>query len=220
MVSKFQWKPFWLATQRDPQNDWTATKNRVNYDVFAQAPLTDHKYPAVTAERSPLVLRISPSTCSTWRSSRDSPLRVVVETQSRALCELTAKSLLRAACLTRGGRVWKAKKWTRKHNREHWRQKRETFQPSRETFKMSLRIMQPGHIMCVAKHGIVPKYVPFDCMSGKYDISNRLWSLDHTRLGWCDRETKTCLARALIGQCLGNHHVTCQKIKLLSAQKM
>ena len=39
MVSKFQWKPFWLATQRDPQNDWTATQNGVNYDVFAQAPL-------------------------------------------------------------------------------------------------------------------------------------------------------------------------------------
>ena len=39
MVSKLQWKPLWLATQRDPQNDWTATQNRVNYDVFAQAPL-------------------------------------------------------------------------------------------------------------------------------------------------------------------------------------
>ena len=39
MVSKFQWKPFWLATQRDPQNDWTATQSGVNYDVFAQAPL-------------------------------------------------------------------------------------------------------------------------------------------------------------------------------------
>ena len=39
MVSKFQWKPFWLATQRDPQIDCTATPNRVNYDVFAQAPL-------------------------------------------------------------------------------------------------------------------------------------------------------------------------------------
>ena len=38
MVSDFQWKPFWLATHRDPQNDWTATQNRVNYDVFAQAP--------------------------------------------------------------------------------------------------------------------------------------------------------------------------------------
>ena len=39
MVSKFHWKPFWLATQRDPQNDWTAIQNRVNYDVFAQAIL-------------------------------------------------------------------------------------------------------------------------------------------------------------------------------------
>ena len=37
MVSNFQWKPFWLATQQDPQNDWTATQNHVNYDVFAQA---------------------------------------------------------------------------------------------------------------------------------------------------------------------------------------
>ena len=35
-VSKFKWKPFWLATQRDPQNDLTATQSRVNYDVFAQ----------------------------------------------------------------------------------------------------------------------------------------------------------------------------------------
>ena len=43
MVSKFQWKPFWLATQRDPQNDWTATQNRANYDVFAQAPLQRYK---------------------------------------------------------------------------------------------------------------------------------------------------------------------------------
>ena len=40
MVSKFQWKPFWLASQRDPQNDWTATQNRVNYDVIAHAPST------------------------------------------------------------------------------------------------------------------------------------------------------------------------------------
>ena len=43
MVSKFQWKPFWLATQRDPQNDWTATQNRVNYDVFAQAPFSGER---------------------------------------------------------------------------------------------------------------------------------------------------------------------------------
>ena len=28
-----------LATQQDPQIDWTATQKRVNYDVFAQAPL-------------------------------------------------------------------------------------------------------------------------------------------------------------------------------------
>ena len=29
MVSKFQWKPFWLATQRDPPNNWTANQNCV-----------------------------------------------------------------------------------------------------------------------------------------------------------------------------------------------
>ena len=39
MVSRFQWKLVWLATQRDPQNDWAATQNRVNYDVFTRAPL-------------------------------------------------------------------------------------------------------------------------------------------------------------------------------------
>ena len=39
MLFKFEWKPFWLVTQRDPQNDWPATRNRVNYDVLAQAPL-------------------------------------------------------------------------------------------------------------------------------------------------------------------------------------
>ena len=38
MVSKFQWKPFWLATQRDAQNDCTASQNRVNFDVLAWAP--------------------------------------------------------------------------------------------------------------------------------------------------------------------------------------
>ena len=41
MVSKFQRKPFCLATQRDPQNDWTATQNRVNCttvhsEIFSQ----------------------------------------------------------------------------------------------------------------------------------------------------------------------------------------
>ena len=40
MVSNFQWKPFWLATQQDPQNYWTATQNGVNYDVFIQAPFS------------------------------------------------------------------------------------------------------------------------------------------------------------------------------------
>ena len=40
MVSKFQWKPFWLAIQLDPQNDWAGWQNLVNYDVFAAyAPL-------------------------------------------------------------------------------------------------------------------------------------------------------------------------------------
>ena len=39
MVSKFQWKPFWLVTQLYQQNDWSRWQNRVNYDIFAQAPL-------------------------------------------------------------------------------------------------------------------------------------------------------------------------------------
>ena len=38
MVSKFQWKPFWLTTQLDLQNDWTGWQNRLNYDVIAQDP--------------------------------------------------------------------------------------------------------------------------------------------------------------------------------------
>ena len=39
MVSKTQWKPFWLANQLYPQNDWTGWQNGVNDDVCAQAPL-------------------------------------------------------------------------------------------------------------------------------------------------------------------------------------
>ena len=39
MVSKIQWRPLWLATQLHPQNDSTGWQNRVNYDVFAHAPL-------------------------------------------------------------------------------------------------------------------------------------------------------------------------------------
>ena len=38
MVSRIQWKPFWLATQLYPQNDWTGWQNGVNNDVCAQAP--------------------------------------------------------------------------------------------------------------------------------------------------------------------------------------
>ena len=38
MVSTFQWKPFWLATQLYPQNDWTGWQFREKYDILAQAP--------------------------------------------------------------------------------------------------------------------------------------------------------------------------------------
>ena len=37
MVSKIQWKPFWLAIQLCPQNDWTGWLTDV--DLFAQASL-------------------------------------------------------------------------------------------------------------------------------------------------------------------------------------
>ena len=37
MVCKFQWKPFWLATQLYAQNDWTGWQNGVNDDVCVQA---------------------------------------------------------------------------------------------------------------------------------------------------------------------------------------
>ena len=40
MVSRIQWKPFWLATQRDPPNDWTGWQICVNCDIFAQVPLS------------------------------------------------------------------------------------------------------------------------------------------------------------------------------------
>ena len=39
MVSKIQWKPFWLATQLYPPNDWTGWQNGANNDLCAQAPL-------------------------------------------------------------------------------------------------------------------------------------------------------------------------------------
>ena len=40
IVSAIQWKPFWLATQLYPQNDWIGWQFPVYYDVCAQAPFT------------------------------------------------------------------------------------------------------------------------------------------------------------------------------------
>ena len=37
--SKVQWKPFWLATQLYPQNDWTGWQFPVYYDKCAWPPL-------------------------------------------------------------------------------------------------------------------------------------------------------------------------------------
>ena len=59
MASKFQRKPFWLATQLYPQNDWTGWQNGVNYDVCAQArfrsffpfKLVEHHTPLATLRR-------------------------------------------------------------------------------------------------------------------------------------------------------------------------
>ena len=62
MVSKFQWKPFWLATQRDPQNDWAATQNRVNYDVFAQAPFQKSRL-LVLREKKKIIFQFSSMVC-------------------------------------------------------------------------------------------------------------------------------------------------------------
>ena len=39
--SKFNGKPFWLATQLYPYNDWTWRQNVVTYDVIAEAPFED-----------------------------------------------------------------------------------------------------------------------------------------------------------------------------------
>ena len=51
MASKFQWKPFWLVTQLDQQNDWTVWQIRVNYDVFAQAQWDVCKSPGFPSNR-------------------------------------------------------------------------------------------------------------------------------------------------------------------------
>ena len=71
----------WLATQRNPQNDWTATQNRVNYDVLAQAPLmvmifiTNHILhvqfvPASDLERPPIAPRVRRRKQSPWQLMR------------------------------------------------------------------------------------------------------------------------------------------------------
>ena len=55
MVSKIQWKPFWLATQLYPQKDWIGWQNGVNYDVCTQARLqkrSDKAQSAYATERS------------------------------------------------------------------------------------------------------------------------------------------------------------------------
>ena len=39
MVSRIQWKPFWLSIQLNPQKDRTGWQNGVNDDVCAQASL-------------------------------------------------------------------------------------------------------------------------------------------------------------------------------------
>ena len=44
MLSKFQWKPFWLATQL---YDWTGWQYGVDDEVFAPAPLPTWKIIAV-----------------------------------------------------------------------------------------------------------------------------------------------------------------------------
>ena len=38
MVSRIQWKPFWLATQLYAQNDWTGWQNRANYMTYSHRP--------------------------------------------------------------------------------------------------------------------------------------------------------------------------------------
>ena len=54
MVCKIQWKPFWLATQLYPQNDWTGWQNGVNDAVFARASLVLFNFalPYSSAENS------------------------------------------------------------------------------------------------------------------------------------------------------------------------
>ena len=94
MVSKIQWKPFWLATQWDPQNDWTATQNRVNYDVFAQA-LLELQYviwPVVWKRVSFIIFRKKvsrqrPRSTMTWKTLEKSGLELTCGTKSPSRSE-------------------------------------------------------------------------------------------------------------------------------------
>ena len=80
MVSKFQWKPFWLATQRDLQNDWTATQNRVNYDVFAQAPLPGSHH--CTLKQTNFLKILCPHSLCNFNTDRHKCVQGLLQTQS------------------------------------------------------------------------------------------------------------------------------------------
>ena len=49
-VSKVQWKPFWLATQLYPQNDWTGWQFPVYSDIRVQAPFNPTRIPETWRE--------------------------------------------------------------------------------------------------------------------------------------------------------------------------
>ena len=52
MVSKFQWKPFWLATQPDPQNDWTGWQNSCELRRICTGPIRPNAPRTTIARRS------------------------------------------------------------------------------------------------------------------------------------------------------------------------
>ena len=94
MVSKFQWKSFWLATQRDPQNDWTATQNGVNYDVFAQTPLLCYTVFHSPVSRSCVLSEDRPS--RSWTTVQENHLvlslwlKVCFKTRMRSSLQFTS----------------------------------------------------------------------------------------------------------------------------------
>ena len=98
MVSKFQWKPFWLATQRDPQNDWTATQNRVNYDVFAQAPLSQSAQDRVAR----LGKRVTDGTCRHGSCALRAAQVISVQTSDHSFCLNSTFPLQSLSNKTRG----------------------------------------------------------------------------------------------------------------------